>query len=781
MKFTEITNNSKTGTLKPHWEGWLQNRFPDHFAQIGTINTLRLKNAVRDVARAVMGSVPPDIERMCKGFLVPPQGLSDERFIMGYTSPEGEVPGSIEIDKNLQEYIYKYPKQWEVVKDSLSLWRSRGRHAAGYVISNEPIDEFIPTTQVGGVKALSFTGPECESVGAIKMDFLTVNAVKDVQIAIKIIQSRHLGGKPQDQKLNGSLVPGLRIVPGKEGALHDIWDLPQEPEVFADLCSGKVETVFQFDSNSARQCLKYFNGIINSISDMAIFTALDRPGPLDYLVTNFDSPTQKHSVLVEYSRRAKGLAPSPDIIKEMDALCPETKGLMIYQESLMRVYQELTGCTLAEAEEFRGNAGKKKLAAMEKAYTFFIERATSKVGKESAQAVWDSIITFAKYSFNKSHAVSYVTLSYACLWLKHYYPLEWWCAVLRSATKEEIDTRFWKYCGNLVLLPDIKLSKGDWEIEGDKIRAPISMLFGMGEAAHNQLAHSAPYADLKSFCQAIINHRKSNLVEKTKTEEDGTTKKVTAWGRSALDIGKIHNMLYAGSMEAFFGPDKTLSACIEEYHATMKELHALEGVKYAKPSKKLPSLDALGRYQAKKAVLPPFGADLRPLVMQIGLPEYLVVEGRALRFKYRAYSYDSGKEESTFDPVVGGKRLEELETSEGFVEKNYRCGIIAYVEPWDSDKRKKYFNYGPGKEKEACKFFVEVDGIKKEMVYWPGRDGSLPGELKRVEAGSIVAMIINKSSGRTDFAVRELKVIREPLNTKEETKDGNKDGSKEAD
>jgi hypothetical protein len=308
------------------------------------------------------------------------------------------------------------------------------------------------------------------------------------------------------------------------------------------------------------------------------------------------------------------------------------------------------------------------------------------------------------------------------------------------------------------------------------------MLFGMGEAAHNQLAQSAPYADLRSFCQAIINYRKSHLTEKDKTDKEGVTKKVLAWGRSALDIGKIHNMLYAGSMESFFGPDKTLSECIEEYHATMKELHALEGVKYAKPSKKLPTLDALGRYQAKKAVLPPFGADLRPLVMQVGLPEYLVIEGRAMRFRYTAWSHDSGREQATFDPVIGGKRLEELEAGEGFVEKPFHCGIIAYVEPWDSDKRKKYFNYGPGKEKEACKFFVEVDGTKKEMVYWPSRDGSLPGELKKIEAGSIVAMIINKSAGRTDFSIREIKVIRGPLDTtKEETKDGTKDGSKETD
>lgn len=398
MKFTKITNSSETGTLKPHWDGWLQERFPGHFAQISTVNTLRLKNSIRDVARFLLGNVPYDIEEICKKLPIPPQGVSDEKFLFGYDTDEGHIPGIVDTNIVIQEYINKYPNHWEIVKNCLSLWRSKGRHAAGYIISNEPIDEFIPTTQVSGVKVVDFTGPECEGAGAVKMDFLVVNAVNDVQKCIQLVQDRHFSEPPKDQKIDGLLVPSLRIVPADKN--RDIWDLPKDPEVFKDIDEGKVETVFQLDSASARQWLQYFKGVINSIDDMAVFTALDRPGPLDYMVQDPDNPSQQINMLVEYSRRAKGKEGSNDIVKELDTLCSDTKGIMIYQESLMKVYQYFTDCTLAEAEEFRGNVGKKKKDKIEKAYKLFMERAVSKVSKDSAQRVWDSIITFSKYGFN---------------------------------------------------------------------------------------------------------------------------------------------------------------------------------------------------------------------------------------------------------------------------------------------------------------------------------------------------------------------------------------------
>jgi DNA polymerase III alpha subunit len=768
VQVLEIIKSSKKEELKPHFDGWLQERFPDHFAQIGTLNTLKLKNAVRDVARALMGSIPQDIEIWCRKFLVPPQGVSDSKFIFGYDTDEGHVQGSIDVDQNLQQYIARYPNQWEIVQDSLSLWRSRGRHAAGYVISNEPIDEFIPTTQVSGIKVLSFSGPEAEAVGAIKMDFLVVNSLKDVQECLKLVQRRVFGRRPDDGIINSLLVPGVRIVLDKQGERQDIWSLPEEREVYQDMDDGKVETVFQFDSNAARQGLSHYKGIINSVSDLAIFTALDRPGPLNYFVTNPDTHSQKHNMLVEYSRRAKGLLGSPDVVKELDTLCADTKGIMVYQESLMKVYQYFTGCSGAESEAFRKKVGKKKKEELEHLYKDFMQRSADKTDEKTAQEVWNSIVTWAEYGFNKSHSFGYCKLAYSCLWLKHHYPLEWWCAVLRNATKDEINDKFWQHCSHLVLLPDISLSKGTWEIEGDKIRAPVSMLYGIGETAHEQLAVSAPYADLNAFCQSIIDWKKKHATIKEEVAEDGTTNKVKSWGRNSLDIGKIQSIMLAGCMDSLFEPETTLAEKLDKFHSVMKELHTAEGVKYSKSKKKMPTLDILGRYQAKKDVLPTYGEDLRPLLKIIGLPEFLEESEGRYRIRSQIWSKDSRSEESTFDPVIGSQQMAELEACEDFVGRGVRCGIVAYIEDKES------FNWGPNKSKTAVKLFTEFGGMKKEFVVWPDRNDLIPEYCSDIIPGSIVALVVQKSAGRSDFAVRHIYTIRKPLE-KEEKKDVKKE------
>ena len=766
MKFTKITKTSKNGEIPSFFPGWLEERFKNHYAKIGTINTLKLKNSCRDVARFKLGSVPPDIEKLAKGFLVPPQGVSDKSFILGYDTDEGHVQGSIEIDGNLQQYISKYPDHWEIVQEALSLPRSKGRHAAGYVISNEPIDEFIPTTNTSGVKVLDFSGPDCESVGAVKYDFLVVRCLSDIQKCIKLIQKRCCGKPLQDQQLDNKKVSGIRIVPDKNGRLYDIWDLPNDPIAFDKLSKGDTATIFQFDSPSARQWLREFEGIIHSIEDMAVFTALDRPGTLNCFVKNPDVPSTSHNILVEYSRRAKGLKGSPDIVKEFDTLCSETKGVMIFQETLMEVYRYFTNCTLAEAEAFRGDMGKKKREKVEKAYALFMERGETRFPKESVQAVWDAIVKFAGYSFNKSHATAYCVISYACLWLRQNYPLEWFTSVLSNATKDEMNDKFWPHCGHLVLLPDVKLSKGDWEIEGDKIRAPISILYGIGETAHKQLSQSAPYTDLKHFCQSIVDYQKSNLEQKDKIDKKtGETVKVTVWGRNALNIGKIHSMLYAGSMDSFFDKDTTIELKEDAFHAMMKEVYAEAGGKYKKPKKKLPVLDALGRYQAKKDVLPPYGEDLRPLLATIGLPEFLEVDGSNMRIRNKQWSKEARQEVDTYDPVISGEQLAALEVSEGFDDRYVKCGIICYIE------KKEKFNWGPGKSNDAYKFFVEFGGMKRELVGWPDFNGTIPLVAKTVEAGSVVAMVLNKTRGKKDFAVRGIEVIRGPIDSVEEVLD----------
>jgi hypothetical protein len=312
-----------------------------------------------------------------------------------------------------------------------------------------------------------------------------------------------------------------------------------------------------------------------------------------------------------------------------------------------------------------------------------------------------------------------------------------------------------------VLLPDISLSKGTWEIQGDKIRAPVSMLYGIGETAHEQLASGAPYASLSDFCQSIVSWQKKNITTKETVDKEGNVKKAKVWGRNSLDIGKIHSMLIAGCMDSLFEKDADTSARIDLYHAKMKELYLAEGKKYAKSKKKLPVLDILGRYQAKKAVLPPYGEDLRESLRIIGLPDFLEETAGHMRIRSKAWSKDAHREFDTFDPVIGAKELIPLEASEGYVDRAVRCGVIAYIED------KETFNWGPNKAKPAVKLFTEFGGLKRELVCWPDFNEEIPEFCKDIVPGAIVALVINKSAGREDFACRYGYCIRAPLEKEE--------------
>lgn len=388
--------------------GWLFKRFGDHVAAISTNTMLRLKSSIKDVARAKRGFVPPELEELCGKLPNPPQGVEDIDFIFGYTGDDGkEVKGLIDESKELQTYIQNYLDEWDIVKKMLGVVRGKSRHASAFVICNEPISNFIPLTTISGYKTTQYTAPSVEARGGLKMDFLGLNSLNDIGKAIKEAQKEHGGIITEEKWLNGKRVPGFRIVPF-DGKLWDVWDLLEDQSVFRDISEGSTETVFQLNTNSAKQWLKLFDywkneqeqrKAIDSIDAISAFTALDRPGPLDAEVKNAQG--KSHNMLVEYANRVKGKEKSGSI-PMLDEMFPETYGVITYQEQIEKLYKEITGCDGGEAVKFRKNIAKKQMDKVKKAYPLFMERASIKVGAEQAQAVWDQIVTFAQYGFNKS-------------------------------------------------------------------------------------------------------------------------------------------------------------------------------------------------------------------------------------------------------------------------------------------------------------------------------------------------------------------------------------------
>lgn len=790
-------------------KGWLPDRFGDHYAQISVDSTLKLKNAIRDVARFKYGRVPDDIELWTRKLLMPPQGIADIDFVLGYDNDEGHVVGSLEYDPTLKDYTKKYPQDWEIVKKCLGLSRSKGRHACAFVLANRPIHEFIPLQTVSDVQVTSYTASSVEAVGGLKYDFLVVNSLNDLGDAIKLIQKRTDTELQKAITLNGKLVPRCHIVP-LNNKLHDIWDLPEDQNVFADVACSKTETVFQFNTPAAQKWLTHFSHkrpdgkyAINSIEGMAAFTALDRPGPLDINVSSPDGG--QHNMLVEYARRARDAAPSEEVLPIFDELAAETYGVMTYQEQLQYIYQNLTGCTGSEAEEFRGNVAKKKKEKVDKAYPFFMEHASKKIGEENANAAWQFFITWAKYGFNKSHAVCYATIAYACAFLKHHYPLEWWTSVLKNAAKAEVNEKFWRHCGHFIDLPDVNKSGDFWEIQNERIRAPLDLLQGVGAKAHEELCVSRPYSSIKDFVTKIENHKVATGTWSTKVVEkaviDPATGKRKRWvnpetgkkenvkvpveeqkltkGHSSLNRKVVYTLILSGAMDSLFEKDTIVSDKLQAYEQALAESTTKEGKepKVEAVDAKYALVNPAKHFQMRKAILPAYGQDLLPIViaakprgLTVGVAN-VPVEGEfsieRVKKEIATYAWTNNHNNRIENVrLVNCKEFEALQNATLVPGETLRIAMAIYVET----KELRTFIKNDVR-KEMCKIVLDVEGGRFELVKWPNKENKVPDIFKANIEGSIAIGILSKYKQDGNFSVDDLVVIEAPLDHEEKEKD----------
>ena len=731
--------------------GMLERRFSGHWAQIGTKNLLRVKSAIKDVARYTWGEVPQEIEVLTATIPSAPQGVEDLAFLFGYKGEdEKEVKGLFEEHKGLQEYAKKYPKQWELVLRMVKTKRSNGRHASGYAVTNRPIDEFIPLHTINGSRCTQYDAKSVEEAGAVKMDYLGLNSLKDIQGCIQLIQKNHV--IEEEYRINNLKVHGFRVVPFK-GQMFDVWDLPQDPEVFIDICERRTETVFQFSTASAQKWLKAFdywkpeggNKLIASIEDMATFTALDRPGPLDATVKN-DSGTERN-MLQEYAARLRGNKPIGEIPYLTEHLA-HTMGVICMQEDLTAVYKSLTGCSGIEAEAFRSDIGKKKMAKVIARYPGFMETASKQVSKEEAQAIWDQIVTFGQYGFNLSHAICYGITAYVCAFLKHHYPLEWWCSVLQNADKEEVAEKFWKHCKHLVTMPDLRYSNSNFCIENGKIIAPLSLLKGIGPKAHDQLIAFRPIASLSDLCNKIVKFKVDNpkIVPET-----GVIKP----GKSAVHRGVIGTLIVAGVMDSFFEPGLDLVSKLELFN---KELAFAENKK--RPEKinpKWANFNSLNIYHERKEILPIYSEYLAPRLYDLKFEgvekrEYDLGNGRKIpAFIYNtqdgkniSWIMESMNLKRMFKPIpfLNGKVLRETNLEASIEEgKTLRVAVAGYV--MECEK----FNYKDkktGKTLAAAKLLMDVDGEVIELVKWPDFNTKKTIFPSETLTGHVIVAIISK-------------------------------------
>ncbi|HLN93962.1 MAG TPA: DNA polymerase III subunit alpha, partial [Thermoanaerobaculia bacterium] len=426
----------------------------ENVAQIVTFSQLKPKLAVRDVARVL--SLPVSIgDRIAK--LIPDgvdvnfeRALRESPLLKEAIATDESVARVVQIAGRLE-----------------GLSRHAGMHAAGVVIAPRPITEYLPLyrTNTGDVTT-QFDMNAVEKMGLLKIDFLGLITLDIMDAAVHAIRDR-------------------------TGDAVDLEHLPLNDEKTYELFrSGKTACVFQFDSSGMRDLLRRAKPKV--FSDLAALNALYRPGALDA------------GTVEEYVRRRNGTSKVSYPLPEIEDILEETFGILVYQEQVMRIASRVAGYSLAEADLLRKAIGKKKREIMVAEGEKFIRRSEEHgTPKRKAQQLWALIEPFARYGFNKSHAVAYALVAYKTAYLKAHYPIDFLAAAL-SAEIGSTDgiVKVVGDCTEMgipVLPPDINESRKNFAAVGSAIRFGLAAIKGVGDQAADSILQEREKRPFTSF------------------------------------------------------------------------------------------------------------------------------------------------------------------------------------------------------------------------------------------------------------------------------------------
>jgi DNA polymerase III alpha subunit len=686
--------------------GYIYGRYGDKCAQISTRNTIRLKSAIKDTNRYVNGSVEPEIEQLTKG-LPGPGSMTDREQLFGSIDKESgaHIPGLIETSQELQKYIEKRPKEWDIVEKSLGITRSFGVHPAAFILADRPISDIAPLKD-GHI--IQYDMQVIDQAGLIKYDFLKVDQLKDIEVTLNLINKKN-----KEKKIIGNFT--------HDGKEVYIWDLPDIPEVFKSTWNGSTETLFQINTKSMTPFVVEI--LPQSIDDLGIILALVRPGPLDFI----DEKTGR-SMAEEYCMRRKGQ--SEVDIEILGKLIPETYGIFVYQESLTRIAKELGGFPGDEAEKLRENMGKKKMDALMKMKPKFIDGASQKVDRAVAEEIWERMVTFGRYGFNKSHSIGYAHITYACMFLRHFYPLEWWAAVLSNAKEQEITTTFWTYIKDICVAPDINLSSDMMVVDyaNHKLRAKFGVIKGMGEKTIDPIVAGRPYADIQDF----VN-------------------------KDVAGDSISHKLIHVGILDSLFPPRMSLIEKLKAYEDAVQKKAYSDKIKAAEATGK--KVRALA---PKPAKIPEeyLNLDEKPLkdaAMRKSILPTLPISTYDLGKRFskcvdRRTSVPFAVDHRGYRSIlVGGDKLQRLDEMSGEgLEKDIYVASTVYV------LKTQEFSFAKN-TKRALKMIIDADGYISEKVLWPDFDGvlSYPPELDK---GVIATMFFKKRQNKKDISVTSVVV-----------------------
>ena len=358
----------------------------DKVAQIATFGTLKAKAAIKDVGRA-LGFSFAEADAIAKLIPAPKQGF------------DHSLAESIKMEPRLAALIKNDPRVKELIDHAMrleGLTRHSSTHAAGVVLSNLPLVEYLPLylDKEGGI-VTQFDMSSVEKIGLIKFDFLGLKTLTLLADCLKLIQ------KSRDVTI-------------------DLNNLPlDDKKTYRLLCSGNTTGVFQLESTGIREMTVKIKP--NCFEDLVAILALFRPGPLDSGMTE------------QYIQRKHGREQIKYLHRLLETILKDTYGVIVYQEQVMQIAQVLAGYSMGDADILRRAMGKKDPEEMASQRERFVEGAKkNKIDQNRATEIFDQMETFARYGFNKSHSAAYALISYQTAYLKAHYPAEFLTGILNN-------------------------------------------------------------------------------------------------------------------------------------------------------------------------------------------------------------------------------------------------------------------------------------------------------------------------------------------------------------
>jgi len=499
---------------------------PANVAYIGTFGTMAAKNAIRDVARVlkIPYSTADKISKLIPAKL--PDGIKKPPVLKYYFGTTGNPDNDKFIIPELREIYDGDPTLKKVIDIAIKMEgmpRNMSTHACGILIAPHAVEEYVPLSRNGDDISTQFSMTELESLGLLKMDFLGLRTLTDIDKALTYIKE----GKGIDIDFYS-----------KDMDYND-------PQVYKMLSEGKTDAVFQLESGGFKKFMKELKP--DCLEDIIAGVSLYRPGPMAYIpkyVQNKHNPS-----LVQYAHPC------------LEQVLNVTYGVIVYQEQVMKVCQIMGGYNLGQADNVRRIMGKKKKDKMAYEKEKFINGwedpeglksipGAIKLGvdKEVAEDVFGQMEAFASYAFNKSHAAAYSFLTFQTAYLKCYHQVEFITSVInnRITNIEEVTTylNYARSAGIEVLPADINESTTFFRVTDGKIRFGLSAIRGIGGA----------------ICDAIIKEREEN--GKFKDLGDFLTRTVDANINKRL----IEGMIYSGAFDCF---GKTRSQLASVYEIAM--------------------------------------------------------------------------------------------------------------------------------------------------------------------------------------------------------------------